>query len=126
MGARLVFRFARPVGNRRHSVFRSFLFGNGLAISNASTFPGAGFTSFSFGLTESDGWRTYSSNGAYGGSTPSQTDFQFLLANLTHVGIMMDWVTGLDRIDLANVSFGPAISEVFLPPAAFFLVLRLV
>jgi hypothetical protein len=94
------------------------LVGNGQTISNASTFPvPAAFTSFSFNLTEA-GWLTYSAvnNGGYGGSAVSEAQFKSILANLTHVGIMMDWITGLDSIDLDNVSFGPN-SAVPLPAA---------
>lgn len=95
-----------------------YLFGNGQVISNASTFPatGSSFTNFSFNLNETSGWRIYTGGGYYGSTSVDQATFQAILANLTNVGIMMDWLTGFDTIDLAQVSFGPN-SAVPVPAA---------
>jgi Laminin B (Domain IV) len=80
-----------------------YLFGNGQVISNASGFPGPSFTPFNFALTESAGWRVYSSGAIYGGATVSQGAFQQILSNLTGVGILVDWLTGNDSVSLDNV-----------------------
>ena len=80
-----------------------YLFGNGQKISNANGFPGTLFTPFTFSLTESDGWLHYSSGANYGGAAVSQAAFQQIISNLTGVGILVDWKTGDDTVNLDNV-----------------------
>ena len=89
-----------------------YLFGNGQVISNASGFPGPSFTPFNFGLTESAGWRLYSGGANYGGPTVSQGDFQQIISNLTGVGILVDWLTGNDTVNLDNVKLESPVAAV--------------
>jgi hypothetical protein len=71
-------------------------------ISNASGFPGPSFTPFNFGLTESAGLATLF-QAASSTVVPLFRSFQQIPSNLTGVGILVDWLSGNDTVNLDNV-----------------------
>ncbi len=70
------------------------LAGNGLSIINEASLPSGNWTTFSFSLLESSGWRVFSNfnqNYFVGAPTISQAQLQLVLANLTGVYVAADY-----------------------------------
>jgi len=114
-GGTISFDLRALTGNTAATLSAVYLFSDSTKISNSGTFPGTSFTTYSYGLTKSDGWRSYSSGAAYNaaGSALTEAEFKAILANVTTVAILIDWIAGDDLgIDLDNVSFGRSVAAV--------------
>ncbi len=106
------------------------LVGNGLTLIAESTLPTTSWTSYSFTLNETSGWRIFSNlsqNYSSGVPTPTQAQMQGVLANLTGVYIAADYSDGwygdtqypgtVDQTSVDNVWLTTTVPE----PATMFL-----
>ena len=103
---------------------RAALVGGGLTLINESTLPGTAFQHYTFSLTETAGWRIFSSlsqNYNPANPAPTQAQMQNVLANLSGVFIAADYSDGTfvdngatDQAFVDNVAIVPEPASALL------------